>query len=177
MNETELLRQEVAALRAELRELKTALAEGSLHLRCASLEVGAGERYRAQLTIEADGPALIFHDAQTQTGQLAALATNEDGATLALAGRDGVPRVALSARPEGGGVSLIDGDQTLAADLWGSSEASWLLLHHGGQPAVLALGTGAGGNVEVYDENSSLRTALPEVEKEVFVPPGDEETP
>ena len=46
-------------------------------------------------------------------------------------------------RRKAAGLSLIDGEATLGADLWGSSEASWLLLHHGAQPAVLALGTGA----------------------------------
>ena len=175
MTEIETLRSEIAALRAELSALKSALSGGELSLRCASLHVGAGERYSARLQIEDDGPTLRFGDADTETGQLAALVATPEGATLSLNARDGVPRAVLTTRPEGGGLSLIDGEATLGADLWGSSEASWLLLYHGGEPTVLALGTGAGGNVEVYDENSSLQTALPELGREVFVPPGDAE--
>ena len=175
MSEIEILRGELAALRAELAKLKSALTNGTLELRCASLHVGTDERYGVQISVQDDGPALHFTDAQApESGHLAALVATPEGATLAINGRDGVPRAVLTARPEGGGLSLIDGEATLGADLWGSSEASWLLLHHGGQPAVLALGTGAGGNVEVYDEDSSLQTALPELEAEVFVPPGDE---
>ena len=175
MSETELLKSEIAALRAELSELKSALANGGLNLRCASLRVSAGERYGVQISVQDDGPALHFLDANApESGHLAALVCTEEGATLALNGRDSVPRVVITARPEGGGLSLIDGEANMSADLWGSSEASWLLLHHGGAPTVLVLGTGAGGNVEVYDENSSLQTALPELEAEVFVPQGDE---
>ena len=175
MTEIETLRAEIAALRAELSALQNALSGGQLPLHCASLHVGAGERYSVTLQIEDNGPTLRLNDADAATGQLAALAATPEGATLSLNARDGAPRAVVTARPEGGGVSMIDGDATLGADLWGSSEASWLLLHHGGQPAVLALGTGAGGNVEVYDENSSLQTALPELETEVFVPPGEDE--
>ena len=175
MSEIEVLKSEIVALRAELNQLKSALENGDLNLRCASLRVGVGKRYGVQISVGDDGPALHFLDAGApQSGHLAALIATPEGATFAINGRDGVPRAVLTARPEGGGLSLIDGAANMGADLWGSNEASWLLLHHGGEPTVLALGTGAGGNVEVYDEDSSLQTALPQLEREVFVPPGDE---
>lgn len=174
MTEIESLRAEVAQLREQLHELRAALHDGGLDLHCASLRVSHDERYSVQIAIKDDGPTLHFADANApESGHLAALVTTDDGATLALNGRDGVPRAVLTARPEGGGLSLIDGAANMGADLWGSDEASWLLLHHDGQPAVLALGTGAGGNVEVYDEDSTLQTALPEFE-EVSVPPGEQ---
>jgi hypothetical protein len=47
---------------------------------------------------------------------------------FALCAPDGKPRVVLQSRDEGGGISFVDGNGDLGAEVWGASEASWLSL-------------------------------------------------
>jgi hypothetical protein len=138
-SEIEMLRAEVALLRAELHGLKSALSGNApaLALRCSALTL--------------EGPE----------GALAALSTTEDGASLALCALDGLPRAVLTARAEGGGASFLDGASNLAADLWGAGEASWAALYHSGAPALVAVGGEAGGNIELFEADGSVRAALP----------------
>jgi hypothetical protein len=142
------LRREVAELRAELNALKQLLGasqgevlrerQNPLALRCASLEVLG------------------------QNGApLAVLMATPEGSNFALCAPDGKPRVVLQSRDEGGGVSFVDGNGDLGAEVWGASEAAWFSLLHDGRLAVVAVAATQGGNVEVFDKNDVLLAALP----------------
>ncbi len=168
----ETLQREVAALRAELDALRRGLGlstvsgTGPVHLRVASLEIvseaeGNG-RYRITLGLEERGGALHFLDAHAGESQRqAALVTTAEGTSLVLCGEDGVPRAVLSGRPSGGGLSLVDDNHDLAAELYGTTEASWLCLLHDGAPAAVSVAAETGGNLELFDEAANPRVVLP----------------
>ncbi len=168
----EALQREVALLRAELESLRRALGagegkvEGPLHLRVASLEVmgeaNRGGRFRVTLGVEEYGGALRFLDERAGTsGQQGALLSTEDGISLALCGRDGVPRVVLGGRETGGGLSLLDENHDLAAEVFGTTEASWVCLFHQGTLAAASVATQEGGNLELFDNRALPRVVLP----------------
>lgn len=136
-------------------------ADGDGHL---EVRGGAGGRFGATLSAGGEhGGALSLTDrAAGESGTVATFTASEDGAALALCGRDGVPRVVLAGRDAGGGMTLVDSRQELAAELFGVAEASWLALYRNGQPALLAYGVpGADAAVEVYDEEATRRGVLP----------------
>ena len=166
------LQREVAALRADLETLRRALGAGEtpgagpLHLRVASLEVVGQEsengRFRVRLGVEERGGALHFLDARAGTsGQQGALLSTEDGISLALCGPDGGPRAVLSGREAGGGLSLLDERHDLSAELFGTTEGSWLCLLHDGTLAAASVAGEAGGNLELFDQAAEPRVVLP----------------
>lgn len=168
----EALQREVALLRGELQSLRRSLGagdgkgDGPLHLRVASLEVvgeaSGGGRFRVTLGVEEHGGALHFFDERAGTsGQQGALLSTEDGISLALCGRDGVPRAVLSGRETGGGLSLLDEKRDLAAELFGTTDASWVCLFHQGTLAVASVATEEGGNLELFDGRATPREVWP----------------
>jgi hypothetical protein len=142
------LRREVETLREELNALKRLLGaapnealserQNPLALRCASLEVLGGKG-----------------------SPIAVLMATPEGASFALCAPDSKPRVVLQSRDEGGGISFVDGNGDLGAEVWGASEASWLSLLNDGRLAVVSVAASAGGNVEIFDKNDALIAALP----------------
>ncbi len=167
----ESLQRQVAQLRAELESLRRALganqneSDGPFHLRVASLEV-VGEdgngRFRVALGVEEHGGALRFQDLRAgSSGQQGALASTEDGISLALCGSDGVPRAVLSGRETGGGLSLLDDGHDLAAELFGTTQASWVCLFHEGTLAAASVASEEGGNLELFDGRAAPRVVLP----------------
>ena len=167
----ESLQREVALLRAELESLRRALGanqqdDGPLHLRVASLEVVGEEhgegRFRVSIDVEELGGALRFRDFRAgSSGQQGALVSTEDGISLALCGPDGVPRAVLSGRETGGGLSLLDDRHDLAAELFGTTQASWVCLFHQGTLAAASVATEKGGSLELFDAQAAPRVVLP----------------
>ncbi len=168
----ENLQREVALLRTELESLRRALGadqsqnpmDGPLRLRVASLEV-VGEkegRFRVSIDVEELGGALRFGDLLAgNSKQQGALLSTEDGIALALCGSDGVPRAVLSGRETGGGLSLLDERHNLAAELFGTTEASWGCLCHAGTLAAVSVASEKGGNLELFDGQAEPRVVLP----------------
>jgi hypothetical protein len=188
MSELNDLRREVASLRDELRAMRAMLGlseaanentdEPLPHLRCASLSVvGPGSedgepRFGVKLSIGEDGGALHLTDELAgETRVRATLSLTALGATLALCGEDGVPRLVAQSRLEGGGVSFLGQEHDLAAEVWGAEEASWMALYHKGRPAVMTVALQGGGTLEAFDSKGEFQSALPTSREEVFPPP------
>lgn len=194
MSELNDLRGEVALLRQELRAMRAMLGlseaanenagENLPHLRCGALSVvgpkgeGGEPRFEVKLSIGDGGGAVHLTDELAgETRERAALLLTEAGATLALCGEDGVPRLVAQSRLEGGGVSMLDANHELGAEIWGAGEASWLALHHKNQPAVMSVAQESGGAVETFDPQGNLQDALPPTREEVFPPPATTKAP
>ena len=190
MSEIEELRREVAVLREELGALRAMIgasnagARGELpHLRCASLTV-VGEtteekpRFAATLFVDESGGALhLVDEGAGESRGRATLMLTDAGATLALCGEDGVPRLVAQSRLEGGVISLMDENHDMGAQLAGAVEASWLALLQGGQPTVTIVGLERGGSVEVFDDQNRLQGALPPTQETIFPPPATTPAP
>lgn len=108
MSEAQILREEVAFLRAELRALRDYLTSSEtgerLHLQVASLEIvgqgskGEAPRFRVSLSVEEHGGALYFYDGEAgESAVQAALRNGEDGPCLVLCASNGVPRAVFAA--------------------------------------------------------------------------------
>jgi hypothetical protein len=180
-NEMAQLRQEVATLREELNALKRVLGisaeqllsepQTPLSLRCKSVEIVTEDDCRVLELVagEQGGEVRLYGDAtKNQTSPAhssppvrAALQVTSEGASLALCGHDAVPRVVLQSRQEGGGVSLLNAEADLGAEMWGASEASWLALLSDGRPAVVSVATAESGNLQIFDAQDTIIAALP----------------
>ena len=189
MSEIEELRREVALLREELGALRAVIgasnegvsndgAPGELpHLRCASLSVvgaktSAEPRFAATIFVDKSGGALHLTDERAgESGKRATLMLTDAGATLALCGEDGVPRLVAQSRLEGGVMSLMDEKHDIGVQVAGAVDASWLSIFQGGQPAAIIAGLERGGSVEVFDDQSHLQGALPPTQETIFPPP------